>query len=283
MHPDGKRENGAREEIPRAEASGDASNGAGCPKAVLFDLDDTLAPPHVVISRAMAEGIRKLSAYRSFSIVTAAPFPRIERDVLQALPSETDLANIFIFSENAAQCKRWVNGVWEVAYGESINETDRASIRQAIREAIEETEALEGVPTFGERILDREAGVTLATLGRGAPQEVRRSWDQDLSKRGTLYKALLTKLPHWHIYIGGLTSIDISRENVSKARAVEWLSEHLGIAPGDMLYVGDALYEGGNDFPVIETGIETRQTSGPEETLGIIDELLAACAVEGKN
>jgi hypothetical protein len=42
-----------------------------------------------------------------------------------------------------------------------------------------------------------------------------------------------------------------------------------------MLYIGDALFPGGNDEVVKETGIETRQTSGPEETARIIRELLA--------
>ena len=44
-----------------------------------------------------------------------------------------------------------------------------------------------------------------------------------------------------------------------------------------MLFVGDAIYEGGNDFVVAESGVQTRSTSGPEETLGIIEELIAAC------
>ena len=41
-----------------------------------------------------------------------------------------------------------------------------------------------------------------------------------------------------------------------------------------MLYLGDALYAGGNDSVVIPTGIQTRQVNGPDDTAGIIDELL---------
>ena len=45
-----------------------------------------------------------------------------------------------------------------------------------------------------------------------------------------------------------------------------------------MLYVGDALYPGGNDAAVIPTGIRTISTSGPVETESIIDDLQKTCA-----
>lgn len=248
-----------------------------CPKAILFDLDDTLAPPHVPLSVETAQGVARFTAVMPVAVVTAAPFHRIMRDFVDVLPAATNRANLYIFSENAAQCRRFDGGSWKIAYGQTIALSERSQIRSAIQQAIDETSALEGVAMYSERILDREAGVTLATLGQKAPQVARQTWDPDQSRRRVLYDAIVKKLPHWHVYIGGLTSIDISREDVSKARAVEWLSEHLQIKPSEMLYIGDALYEGGNDFPAIATGIQTRGTSGPEETLTIIDELLAVC------
>ena len=41
-----------------------------------------------------------------------------------------------------------------------------------------------------------------------------------------------------------------------------------------MLYVGDALMEGGNDAVVIETGVHTHQVFGPDETVALIKEIL---------
>jgi hypothetical protein len=46
-----------------------------------------------------------------------------------------------------------------------------------------------------------------------------------------------------------------------------------------MLYVGDALYPGGNDEVVILTGVQTRAVANPTETETIIDEILAACSI----
>ena len=42
-----------------------------------------------------------------------------------------------------------------------------------------------------------------------------------------------------------------------------------------MLYVGDALEEGGNDSVVIPTGVKTQEVFGPEETAKVIEEILS--------
>jgi hypothetical protein len=80
------------------------------------------------------------------------------------------------------------------------------------------------------------------------------------------------------VLIGGKTTIDITRAGVDKAFGVRWLSERLNIPPQAMLFVGDALYEGGNDAVVIPTGIQTRSVTGPSETAKIIDDLLSICS-----
>jgi phosphomannomutase len=250
-----------------------------CPKAILFDLDDTLSPPHIPIEPEMARALERLLAIIPVAVVTAAPFQRIERDVLSRLPSASDLKNLYVSSENGAQCRMRHNDEWQIAYMETISTEEREEIKTAILSAVNETGSLEGIHSYGEQMLDREAGVTFSTLGAGAPQQVRETWDPDLSRRKKLYAAISQKLPHWNVYIGGLTSIDISRHGVSKARAVSWLSEHLRTPASEMLYIGDALYEGGNDHVVIQTGIQTWQTKDPRETLSIMGELLAACTV----
>jgi hypothetical protein len=43
-----------------------------------------------------------------------------------------------------------------------------------------------------------------------------------------------------------------------------------------MLYVGDALFPGGNDEVVKESGIATREVANPSDTARLIDELLSA-------
>ena len=47
-----------------------------------------------------------------------------------------------------------------------------------------------------------------------------------------------------------------------------------GISVDEMLYVGDALEEGGNDYVVVETGVRTRAVSGPTEAAEVITDML---------
>ena len=126
-------------------------------------------------------------------------------------------------------------------------------------------------------MIDRGAQIAFAVLGLEASDEAKKSWDVDKTKRTALKKTLEKKIPEFEILIGGRTTIDITKKGINKSHGVRWLAKHLDLEPKEMLYVGDALYRGGNDSVVIPTGVETLPTSGPEETLGIIDELLWAC------
>ena len=81
-------------------------------------------------------------------------------------------------------------------------------------------------------------------------------------------------MPDVEVLIGGMTTIDVTKKGIDKSYGVLWLSKHLNIPVAEMLYVGDALYPGGNDAVVIPTGIQTHITSGPGETTLIIDRLL---------
>jgi hypothetical protein len=41
-----------------------------------------------------------------------------------------------------------------------------------------------------------------------------------------------------------------------------------------MLFVGDALFPGGNDYAVFTCGVRCIETSGPDYTINIIQELI---------
>ena len=42
----------------------------------------------------------------------------------------------------------------------------------------------------------------------------------------------------------------------------------------DMVFIGDALYPGGNDAAAKKTGVQTIATTGPKETIRIIKKIL---------
>jgi hydroxymethylpyrimidine pyrophosphatase-like HAD family hydrolase len=77
------------------------------------------------------------------------------------------------------------------------------------------------------------------------------------------------------VKIGGTTTIDVTKHGINKAYGVRQLAAHLSLPLESMLYVGDELRPGGNDDVVKLSGIPTRAVTGPDETLAVIEELLA--------
>jgi HAD superfamily hydrolase (TIGR01484 family) len=248
-----------------------------CPRAAIFDLDETLAVSFQPPTPEMLARLTQLLSVLPVTIMTGAGFERLEEQFLPGIPRPSAEQLIF-FTNSSTQCYIFCNGSWHLEYDLTLTEEERAKIKSAIRETIEEMDILKNAPHFGEQIVDRKAQIAFTSVGVDAPADLKKSWDPDGAKRRIICEVLKKKIPGYNILIGGASTIDVTRKDVDKAYGVEWYSKYMNIPIADMLYVGDALYEGGNDSVVIPTGIQTRQVSGPGETEKIIDELLLACA-----
>ncbi len=247
-----------------------------CPRAILFDIDETLAESFQPPTSEMLEKVSRLARACPVALISGAGFERIEKDVLAHFPFSERL---YVFPNSSSQCYLFQNDRWQTEYNLTLTDTERNHIKKALEELFEELPIVKDAPHYGSQIIDREAQVAFTVVGLDAPQDVKMNWDPDKSKRCIIVEHLQKKIPDFDILIGGASTIDVTHKGINKAYGVQWLAQRLGIEPKEMYYVGDALYPGGNDFVVIETGIATRITSGPHETIHIVDELLTACAV----
>ena len=55
--------------------------------------------------------------------------------------------------------------------------------------------------------------------------------------------------------MGGATSIDVTKPGIDKGYGVRKLRDILGIPLAEMIFIGDALFVGGNDYPAEEAGV----------------------------
>lgn len=248
-----------------------------CPKMAIFDVDETLAESFQAPKPVMIEKLLRLLEIFPVAIMSGAGFPRLDKDLLVPLAQSPHIGRLYVLPNSAAQAYTWQDG-WNEEYNLMLSAEERAHIKQVFVQASEELPLIRDTKSYGERIADREAQIAFTVVGLDAPQDVKMAWDPGAAKRRSIREYLLEKLPGFDIRTGGASTLDVTRQGVNKAYGVGWLSERLRIAPSDMLYVGDALYEGGNDSVVIPTGIHTRQVSGPSETETIIDELIASCS-----
>ena len=66
----------------------------------------------------------------------------------------------------------------------------------------------------------------------------------------------------------------IRDRGIDKAYGISRLAQMLGLEFDEILFVGDRLEPGGNDFPVKALGVATHQVTGWEDTLTYVTDLL---------
>ncbi|THY67674.1 hypothetical protein D6C94_10562 [Aureobasidium pullulans] len=129
--------------------------------------------------------------------------------------------------------------------------------------------------TWEERIEDRGSQITFSALGQQAPVREKEHWDPDFAKRKVIQADLRTRLPGLSINMRGATSIDITRKGVDKGYGLKKLRDTSGIPLEQMMFIGDALFSGGNDYPAKEIGLETVKVKNPDGTLAAIAAIVA--------
>ncbi len=241
------------------------------PKVMAFDLDGTLADSKQRLSVYMGELLSRLLEEMPVAILSGASFAQFQKQFLSSLP-EAKLGKLYIFPVNAAQCFVYRQGTWKPQYDHAFTPREKEIIMQALTVALKEVGLSENPQdVWGERIEDREAQISFSPLGQLAPLHAKEVWRTEHEPiRKKLETQLIQLLPDCSVAEGGLTTIDITRKGITKAYGIERLSELTGVSIGDMLYVGDALDEGGNDSVVIKTGIKTHAVLGPQETAALI-------------
>jgi phosphomannomutase len=100
-------------------------------------------------------------------------------------------------------------------------------------------------------------------------------WDPDFAKRKVIQKDLQGRLPDLSINMGGATSIDITQKGVDKAYGLKKLAAASGIPLEEMMFIGDAIFPGGNDYPAKQLGLHTVRVKNPDGTLAAIESIVA--------
>lgn len=245
--------------------------GMQTPRAMIFDLDGTLAESLQQLSPEMSELMAKLVQKMPVAIMTGSKMER----TAPRFPKEFAGQNAYLFPANAAVCYIFKNGDWQMVYEMPLSSEEKHKIRNGLAVALLQTGMSEPPPqVWGPRVDDRKSKMSFAYFGIDAPLEVKKPWDPDGIKRKPLLDALEPLLPDFTVSIGGTNTIDITRKGVTKALGIRKFSEMTGIPVSDMLYVGDKLQPGGNDFVVKETGISTHEVRGPQETATFVRSVL---------
>jgi HAD superfamily hydrolase (TIGR01484 family) len=248
-------------------------------KVIVCDLDGTLTESKQPLSPGMAETVEKLLESFRLAVVSGASYHQFENQFLGNLNlSAEKLANLFLFPINGGSFYSYNAdaGYWMAVYEEKLSETDKQAIYNAFGRAIPESGV--EVHDVGGRVdilEDRGGQITFSGCGQEAPLDVKEKWDPDESKRKKIVDILKKILPDFEVRIGGATSIDITGKGIDKAYAIGKIEKNLKVNKEDIIYIGDALFPGGNDFAARSAGVECLQVSGPYETKQFLEKIMS--------
>ena len=104
--------------------------------------------------------------------------------------------------------------------------------------------------------------------------QIKEAWDPDNMKKLKLRDYIAPLIPEFEVRVGGVTSIDVTKQGIDKAYGMKKLIELLDITKEDILFIGDRLQEGGNDYPVKAMGIDCLEISDWRETALAVEAIL---------
>ena len=249
----------------------------GRKKIIIFDLDMTLSESKSDIDSEMSGLLGKLLVIKKVAVISGGSFSQIEKALLAKLNcGEKFLSNLFIFPTSGTSFYEYTEGDWKNIYTEKIEQDQRDNIIKALEESLGEAGYKKPEVTYGEIIEDRKTQITFSGLGQQAPLAKKLKWDPNQKLRKKVIESFEKRVFGFEARMGGSTSIDINKRGVDKSYGIKQIEKNLSISIDEMLFVGDTLFVGGNDYPVLETGIETISIKDPEETKDVIRKIISS-------
>src|SRR6202050_3828004 len=242
--------------------------GLGMKKLIVFDLDGTLAESKAPIDADMSRLLHDLLGIIKVAVISGGDWPQFQEQVVSHLPQDKSLENLSILPTSGKKFLRYT-GDWKNLHSEDFTPQEKQKIVSSLQKAVADA-GFKVDKVWGEVIEDRGSQITFSALGQQAPLEEKKAWDPDFAKR-TKIKAIVDSLiPEFSVRMGGATSIDVTKPGIDKAYGIRKLRDVLGISLQEMIYIGDALFVGGNDYPAEQAGVVSICVQGPHETKRII-------------
>jgi phosphomannomutase len=249
-------------------------------KLIIFDLDGTLAESKSALDVEMTDLLHRLLSISKVPGISGGDWPQFEKQLLSHLPADDRLANLSLLPTCGTKFFQYA-GEWEKIYSEDFTAEEQEKILSSLKETLRIVH-YKAEKVWGEIIEDRGSQITFSALGQQAPLEEKDKWDPDFTQRKRIKSILETLVPEFSVRMGGTTSIDVTKPGIDKGYVIQKLRDLLGIPIGDMIFVGDALFVGGNDYPAVEAGVVTIPVRGPTETKPVIEAIIACLDGEGR-
>lgn len=245
-------------------------------QVIAFDLDGTLAESKSAMTDRMSELLSELLDNYQVCVISGGKFAQFDKQLISNLKvTPNELKNLHLMPTCGTRYDRYDfdKQEWSEIYAENFEDSEKEAIIQVLKEGAKELNLWEENP-WGDIIEDRGSQITFSALGQEAPVDAKHEWDPTGEKKAKLRDYAAAKLEGFEVRTGGTTSVDITREGIDKAYGMKKLMEELDVKMEDILFFGDALHEGGNDYPVKAMGIDCVAVRGWEDTAVGVESIL---------
>ncbi len=241
-------------------------------KVLAFDIDQTLNVAKTPITDDIADLLIECLAHFEICPISGQKFDQFLVQIVDRLEdrgvSKEALKHLHLFVAQGTQYYRHNGTDWEQIYNFPLTDEQVAKISATIEQAARELGYWEEdkLQPGDEIIENRLSQVTFSALGQKAGTEAKYAWDPDHKKREKIVARCKELAPEFDYEIGGTTSINAITPGMNKVFGMTHLLEELHVEKSDILYFGDMTQPGGNDYPVVEMGIDTITVRNHEDT-----------------
>jgi HAD superfamily hydrolase (TIGR01484 family) len=246
-------------------------------RAIAFDLDGTLAVTKSPVTDSMAAHLRHLLGAYEVCVISGGAFAQFKLQLIDRLgATDQQLCRLHIMPTSGTAYFRFDDERqdWALQYSEDLAPDVRARIIHVLTAGAKTLGYWED-ETWGPVIEDRGTQVTFSALGQQAPADRKQAWDPNGAKKRSLRDYAAPRLPALEVHVGGTTSVDVTNAGIDKAYGMRRLMAEIGLTSDEILFFGDQLDEGGNDFPVTLVGIDAIAVTGWEQTALAIEAIVA--------
>ncbi len=232
-------------------------------KVIIADVDETICEPAQEIDGKLAERINQLIGKGiTFAFISGTSAQELRRMISTHLKEEHHL-----LANTGTDYSIQRNGFSTPIYNYQLTATEKQEIMAAFEKLIKEYQ-LQPLTSKEDQLQDRGSQIALSALGRNAPLEMKKKFDPAGEKRKRWVQFLRPYLHEnqYEINIGGTTTLDVTRKGLDKEWAIREFLKCNNISPYEVLFIGDKLYPGGNDYPAAKI-VDCIAVKNPEDTL----------------
>lgn len=229
-------------------------------------MDGTLTESKRPLTRSEGKAFSLFSLQHRVAVISGASFPQIKSQLVSKLPKGKSSPSFVVLPLNGGEMWKKKNGAWKCVYKKSFPVKTKKEVRTALKEMQIKFANILPKKKWGVVVEDRGSQITYSALGSKAPLVAKHKWDPKGIKRLRMARYIKKLLPHCDVGVAGTTSIDVTPKGLTKEFGVRQAMISERVHGKETVFIGDAIFRGGNDAPAGRAGVKMIQVRNPRQT-----------------